>query len=495
MSDSVNYINVQEDKLDLFESPYISTDIVSNEYALYQADQGETYTEAKSSGYRIETKDLDAFLGLNEAVFDLAVGAELTIATPVAQRAGVALAAGAAGVQFLPAVAAPANAATLTASLQDINDALAVRKDFDGKPTLAVGIPNPFKLFSRARLLCNGVEIQDVNNPGHIAEMKILAYGSRNQAEILEEMSGIFMPKNWTPENVVRKTSNDELVYQLPLSLIFSFFGPNFKYTRGMRWTIELTPNSNMYDLLQQVKTNDPANLTITAPKVYVKRLRLYVPIIKPSNPAIYRYEKSLQSSEKSIQLFDGFRYFNSKPENNSSAWHVVTEDKHIKKLFIWCSNTKKSSTHVDNGGYRGLEELTDLRVRINSNIIPKEQIKFNLTTGDAMKAYNEFLGKNGKSPFSYYSGGEPILSYSDWLEKQTIFCFEVPQEYSVYDAKTFDVNIEATLSAALGGGDQYQIHCIIQTEDQVAIETRDNRVSLSLTRGEIIAGPPAGSS
>lgn len=287
-------IEIREERFDLFDPPEVSADVIKTEYVVYSPDAGgEDLTAIASTGYRVQTKDLDSFLNPSKGYLECLVAGTLSLGA-AAKVAGVASADETAGVKYLPVVAAADYA-----SIQAANTALEIRGRFNGDYNNAVGIGRGgFSLFSNMKYTQNSVVIEDVPDPAEVAAMRFLTSSSKNNARAME-YAHMYTPDRLTAHNV-RANNLGSTIVCLPLSAIFGSLNQGTKWTRGISHVFNMTAENTMTKILQSFAT-DGAIVNITACSLYVKRMRLYIPIIFPSNDAIYRYEKLLLSKNSSL--------------------------------------------------------------------------------------------------------------------------------------------------------------------------------------------------
>ena len=485
----VKAVNVSDNQLDVFESPMIDSSIEDQQYVVYYDDDGETFTAQKTNNYVIRTKDLNSFLNIRDSFLELSIAGGLDVGA-LAQRDGVAPAAGTAGAQNLPATAGGAGITVKAA-----NDQLATRKNFNGDQTDAVIIKNAWCWFSNVRYTINEVTIEDISEPQECSDMKLYKDLNPDSAKAYNKMNffnGPTHPNALTPQNYAEVNTGTVQRSFVPLTSLLGV--DDAKLMRGLKHTLHLTPQRDYTQVIQALRIDDDGNpvpydpeapddntVTIANPALYIQRLRWWVPVAEPSLKSILDYDREVDSGASTIHLFCGMRHYYS--ENSTAQqrnYYVNSEDNHIKRVYVWVMEVARETAYNRRNFERGIDTLTSVELRLNSEILPRERLNFVLPAADvdASRPYNMMLDAQDKSLWN--PDNEPVLTFEDWRSSQNIFVFEAPQRYDHLDAKSMDVNVKVNFSAV---PPEYRIHCVIETENQLLVSGSDNRVSLGLTR------------
>ena len=473
-------VNLSDNQLDVFEAPAIDSSIEDQQYVVYYDDDGETFTAQKTNNYVIRTKDLNSFLNIRDSFLELSIAGTVDVGG-LLQRDGVAPAAGVAGLQNLPET----DGGVLT--IKDANDELATRKNFSGDATGAVIIKNAWCWFSNVRYTINEVTIEDISEPQECSDMKLYKNLNPDSAKAYNKMNfynGPSHPNALTPQNYIDANTGDIQRSFLPLTSLLGV--DDAKLMRGLKHTLHLTPQRDYTQVAQVIAVDDDGNNvapdnTIADPTLYIQRLRWWVPVAEPSLKSILDYDREVDSGASTIHLFCGMRHYYS--ENSTAQqrnYYVNSEDNHIKRVYVWVMEVAKETSYTARNFERGIDTLTSVELRLNSEILPRERLNFVLTADDvdASRPYNMMLDAQDKSLWN--PDNEPVLTFEDWRSSQNLFVFEAPQRYDHLDAKSQDVNVKVNFSAV---PPQYRIHVVIETENQMMVSGSDNRVSLGLTR------------
>ena len=480
-------VNLSDNQLDVFEAPMIDSSIEDSQYVVYYDDDGEQFTSQKTNNYVIRTKDLNSFLNIRDSFLELSIAGGLTLPT-VDARDGQAAGAAAQGLQFIPAVAGAAHATVKAA-----NDALRPRVDYSGERTNAVAIKNAWCWFSNVRYTINEVTIEDISEPQECSDMKLYKDLNPDSAKAYNKMNffnGPTHPNALTPSNYTEVNTGDIQRSFIPLTSLLGV--DDAKLMRGLKHTLHLTPQRD-YTQVVQILNQTPSDVApppavlpapLGAPTnvgLYIQRLRWWVPVAEPSLKSILDYDREVDSGASTIHLFCGMRHYYS--ENSTAQqrnYYVNSEDNHIKRVYVWVMSVEKETSYTDRNFERGIDTLTSVELRLNSEILPRERLNFVLSAADvdASRPYNMLLDAQDKSLWN--PDNEPVLTFEDWRSSQNIFVFDAPQRYDHLDAKSQDVNVKVNFSAAPA---EYRIHVVIETESQMLVSGSDNRVSLGLTR------------
>lgn len=475
-----------DDYLNLFEVPIVDSSIEHKEYAVYFDDNSEVFNAPQSKAYVIRTKDLNSFLDMRNAFLECVVATSIGTVATVPAVVGVAPADGVKGVQFLPTVGVQNNV-----SVNEFNSLAATRTLFNGQKDTAIIMNNAWSLFNNVRYTVNEVTIEDISEPKECSDMRLYAKLSADTAALYNNMH-FYKPSELTPNNWLEDHYQNDIYCVMPLTSLLGSVEA-YKLSRGLKHTLHLTPQNNLAQVLQSIQVDaegeyNPANVgpSLQGVSLYIKRLRLWVPIAQPSLKAILDYDREIDSGAETIRLFEGMRHYYSQPSTAAQqSWFVHSEDQHLKRVYVWIMESADESSYVDKNFQRGNNDLTSVKVRVNSEIIPREQLQLDLDTDarDAHRAHQMYLDATGKSQWD--ADNEPLLDFEDWVSRQQIFCFAMPQRYDHFDNKQNDINVEVRFSGTQESA--YVIHAVIETENQIAISGADNRVSMGLTRENLL--------
>jgi hypothetical protein len=479
-------VEMTDDYLDLFEVPVVDSAIEHKEYAVYFDDNSETFTGPKTNAYVIRTKDLNSFLDMRNAFLEVEVTSSIGTVGVVTAVAGVAPAGVTKGVQSLGGVAAFNNASIFAAN----NAFNAARQHFNGHVDTAIIMKNAWSLFNNVRYTVNEVTLEDISEPQECSDMRLYSKLSPDTAKIYENMN-FYAPGELTPENWFGNNYSTKQRCVIPLTSLLGSI-ESYKLSRGLKHALHLTPQNNLAQVLQSIQLDeaDRDDATLVGPalsnvSLYISRLRLWVPIAQPSLKAILDYDREIDAGSETIRLFEGMRHYFSTPSSATQQnWYVTSEDQHIKRIYVWVKESADEVSYTEKNYLRGIDTLSSIKLRINSEILPREELSMDLAVNsrDAQRAYQMFLDATGKSQWD--SDNEPLLSYEDWVSKQQIFIFSIPQRYDAFDSRQSDIHVEVRFSSVAA---PYVIHAVIETEGQMMISGADNRVSMGLTRVNLL--------
>jgi hypothetical protein len=331
------------------------------------------------------------------------------------------------------------------------------------------------------------VTIEDISEPQECSDMKLYKNLNPDSAKAYNKMNfynGPSHPNALTPQNYIDANTGDIQRSFIPLTSLLGV--DDAKLMRGLKHTLHLTPQRDYTQVVQAIAVDDDGNnttaaFTPSAPDLYIQRLRWWVPVAEPSLKSILDYDREVDSGASTIHLFCGMRHYYS--ENSTAQqrnYYVNSEDNHIKRVYVWVMSVEKETAYTERNFERGIESLTAVELRLNSEILPRERLNFVLSADDvdASRPYNMMLDAQDKSLWN--PDNEPVLTFEDWRSSQNLFVFEAPQRYDHLDAKSQDVNVKVNFSAAPA---EYRIHVVVETENQMMVSGSDNRVTLGLTR------------
>ena len=472
--------------LDLFEVPVVDSAIEHKEYAVYFDDNGETFTSARSNAYVIRTKDLNSFLDIRNAFLEVEVTTSIGTIGVVTAVAGVAPAATTKGVQYLSIITATNNTSVSTFNANSFN----LRQRLNENADTAIIMKNAWSLFNNVRYTVNEVTIEDISEPQECSDMRLYSKLSPDSAKVYENMN-FYKPSELTPHKYILNNLGDLQRCVIPLTSLLGSVEA-YKLSRGLKHTLYLTPQNNLAQVLQSLQVGegnyydvDNVGPTLTNVSLYINRLRLWVPIVQPSLKAVLDYDREIDAGSSTIRLFEGMRHYYSTPSTSTQqSWFVHSEDQHIKRVYVWVMGSAEETSYITRNFIRGLNPLSSIKLRVNSEIFPREELSLNLSLAsqDATRAYQMYLDAIGKEQWNM--DNEPVLTYDDWFNYQNIFVFKVPQRYDSYDNKTNDIYVDVRFSSAPSS---YVIHAVIETEGQIMVSGSENRISLGLTRQDLL--------
>lgn len=475
-----------DDYLNLFEVPVVDSSIEHKEYAVYFDDNSEVFNAPQSKAYTIRTKDLNSFLDMRNAFLECVVATSIGTVATVAIVDGIAPTTTIKGQQLRESVNAQNDV-----SVKQANDAFENRTLFSGEQDVAIIMNNAWSLFNNVRYTVNEVTIEDISEPKECSDMRLYSKLSADSATLYNNMH-FYKPSELTPANWLEDHYQEEIRCVMPLTSLLGSVEA-YKLSRGLKHTLHLTPQNNLAQVLQSVKVNDYGKYdpdfvgpNLEGVSLYIARLRLWVPIAQPSLKAILDYDREIDAGSETIRLFEGMRHYYSQPSSaGQQNWFVHSEDQHLKRIYVWVQESAKESSYTDKNFVRGIDALTSIKVRINSEILPREELTLDLAVDmrDAHRAHQMYLDAIGKSQWD--TDNEPLLDFEDWVSKQQIFCFAIPQRYDHFDNKQNDIHVEVRFSGTQE--DQYSIHAVVETENQMMVSGADNRVSLGLTRENLL--------
>jgi hypothetical protein len=477
---------MMDDYLDLFEVPVVDSSIEHKEYAVYFDDNSEVFTGPRSNAYVIRTKDLNSFLDMRNAFLEVEVSSNIGTVAAVPIVTGVAQTATLQGIQLLPAVATQNNVSVKAANIQ-----LGERLLFSGETDTAIIMKNAWSLFNNVRYTINDITIEDISEPQECSDMRLFSKLSPDSAKVYSNMN-FYNPMDLTPDNWFLDHNADKIRCVMPLTSLLGSVESS-KLCRGLKHSLYLTPQNNLAQILQSLKVDNETGTyeslavgpDLTNVSVYISRLRLWVPIAQPSLKAVLDYDREIDAGSSTIRLFEGMRHYFSQPSTSAQQnWYVHSEDQHIKRVYVWVMTASAETSYTAKNFLRGVAGLSSIKLRINSEILPREELSFDLSTNsrDAHRAHQMYLDAIKKSQWD--TDNEPVLDFESWFRRQQIFCFAIPQRYDAFDNKQSDINVEVRFSSVPAS---YVIHAVIETENQMMINGSDNRISLGLTRENLL--------
>ena len=491
---------VCEPQLDMFEPDDVCEDVVERHMIKYVPDKGENFTSLEQS-IRINSKDLDTLLDPSEAFLEFEIFLP-TIASPTlafSKTGTVAPTIALGGALTLAQASITATAGVDGVATHDGTDGTAApTRTFSGD---AVGqqvvIGDPMRMFDRATLSFNDVEIEAIQDPWQVMEVKRLLNQSPASAARFSSANGsqlhrlggaydkdrdqtaaysvadtdtyTYLPRVGSNEYKWR-LSDDGLAmrYMVPLAEIFSFADMS-KYTRGMRITVNLVQTANNHWL-----TGTFGDWVLSS--YYVRKIAMRIPVITPSLPALQRLESSLSQNnvvDKAVEVAD--HYSSNQFQSSSQTYNIVSLANRPTRVVCWVSRDDDAAGFDPT--YRVPEDaITAAELRVNSRIFPVQPYE-NLSAGELQEAYMSYLRSAGYMLKD--EAAEPLISYDTFRKRQQIFCFDVPNDQKLFSGVSLnDLVVKFTFNGNLGTT-AHRIHAVVFSERSYRYSSLDRRLSI----------------
>ena len=326
----------------------------------------------------------------------------------------------------------------------------------------------PIFLFDRATYSMDGMQVENVIDPGRASLMKgLLTYSStmnkQNTFGWILETKDILTYKI----NKYIKNRKGSTTFCIPLTHIFGFVECYNKIIYGRKHQLSLyrSPENK-----NSIVSTDPTKFTA---KMVINKLQWVIPKIMPSLEMqnkllnIFESNKLLQMPFISRQ----FESYNIPNGNREFTWKLGTKYDKIKYIVI-AFQTARDNNYLNASKFDncGLEEIY---VELNSERYPYECLKFDFDKFNAVQQYNfakEFRNSYYESVKDYIFMEEDVYYYY-----YPLLVFDVSKQNDRIIQSRPDVTIKASFNKNIA--QSTKCYCLIMSEN--IVEVKDNRVKV----------------
>jgi len=326
-------------------------------------------------------------------------------------------------------------------------------------------------LFSLMRLKLGTTEVEYINDPGIYSSMLNFVKTSDEYKRVYGEISG------WIPEKVLADKTNKSFTRRVQLYSVTKTFDGMFPlktlfgFLENYNRVVHLLP----IELIMNRKIDNEiiffgdqkAGLKLT-----IIELQLWIPEIT-LNPSLELKVLDRLHSDKPIMV-DFLNRITSLidiPSGSTFSWKPTNCPGRPRYIFIGFKNTKISHTENNslfiqsyNGG-----DLHSLRVQLNNSYYPINNLEFSFKKNYQLQPYLNYINmcKN--------FGNEPQLSYSDFKNLYSIFCFDVSAQSDNLVINGCDVTIHITKDNLFTP----KCYCLVLEEKHIDINLKGGRLNI----------------
>jgi hypothetical protein len=384
-----------------------------------------------------------------------------------------------------------------------------------------------FKMFSKAELKIESTMIQKVDDPGHIALVRLLTSLCNDN---LDSQGGLFFFHKDTgttgAPNVYKYahlnaasnagvvdfstttnagTSKGIQIYDnpvfnegflkrwklcrnqagnvaktvemvIPLAYLFDFYNKCQFPFRGQRHEVTLYKNANINDYI--VRTGEAAEHIFN-----LKKITMWVPRLKPSLQRLAELDAKLASGATQTLAWSDCDYYKSPEVANgvlTTNWRVTAMQSRPSKIYVFFqSSARANGDQTFNKMIFDTMDLRTLEVRVNGHIFPKETltlIQGATAEPDYMRAYLMLLESQNKM---LVDDTGMLISYKEFNEIYNLLVFDLTKmERRVYESiSASEIEIRYTLRSSFA----HHGFCIIESDKRATLQGSNNKMLITL--------------
>lgn len=324
-------------------------------------------------------------------------------------------------------------------------------------------VNNGWSLFETGRVLVDGQIIEEVNFAPQASTMRFLAECSddyyrttgSNMGFYKDTGTGSNVPANNTGFASRRALADNgkNMTFYLPLKHLFGYCTVD-KVTKSLRHTLSLT-KATRANMIHQNTGNANANEILTGTDVFISKVRLWTPVVRPSLEVISSLESSLnQGFSQKLDWLANNSYRSGEYDANNTTinWRIANASVNPKHVLVAFQQVSQENNEEASTTTFTHENVTNIQLRVNSQQVPREELEvdFGATTTDTARAYQMFNTMANK--FNSTTEGSLVNSIDFSSGLYTIYCFNLthidPAVFNVSGSCDLELRIRKGVSA-----------------------------------------------
>jgi hypothetical protein len=306
-------------------------------------------------------------------------------------------------------------------------------------------------LFDEIRYEVAGKEIDIVRNPGISSLMKILCSHNKKLTNVAFD----------TDENLKKFHKSGKFSVCVPMELLMGVFEDFNKVLVNVKQELVLKRSKNDYNCVLTTTTySATAGTADVIPKITLETIQWVMPHIVPSDSEKLQLQKmllqnkNLQIAFRSMELHE----LPSCPKTKKHTWSVKTSSNMEKPRFVIFG----FQTERDNKPRKRSDEfdhckLKNLKVFLNSEYYPYQDLNLDFENGDIAKAYEMFL----RFRESYYNVVlDPMISRTDFINKYPLIVIDCSRQNEAIKEGVVDIKLEIECDQNIP--DETSAYCLI---------------------------------
>lgn len=296
----------------------------------------------------------------------------------------------------------------------------------------------------------NGKELDSVRDPGIVSSIRAyLCYAPDDEKHLLTS-SWLFPGKS----SVVN--TDGTFCVRVPLKHLFGIFN-DYEYAICGKQTIRLTRarNDNNCLLLQPTSNTDlTAEVTITNIELKVKH-------IQPNDMLRLNLLKAIKANKPILIPFRKWEIHelpNLTVNATREIWSVKTSAavESPRFVIVGFQTDRKENTQSDPTKFDHID-VSDVRLILNGEYFPFERLRQDINK-DYLEVYNNYI--DFYPSFMNTRVKRPLLSYSDFKERATLFVIDCSRKNEPIKTSTVDIKLD--IESTKGFPNKTRAYCII---------------------------------
>lgn len=299
----------------------------------------------------------------------------------------------------------------------------------DGKPSTKSKLVNNAMafLFDEARYELNSFEIDRTKNLGITSTMKGYASFNRDDSSTLQHTG-------WC-ENDSQIITNGHFNYCVPLKSLMGVAEDFNKIFINAKHELILIRSRNDTNAMEIVDA-EKMILTITKMAWKVQHLRLSdsqrLEVLKTidNNTSLQIYFRSWDMME-----------FPTLPNTDKTLWNIKTSSNLQKPRYVIVGfQTARKNKDEENSALFDHCDIRNIKLHLNSEIYPYDQMNLNFTLDQYSIAYNLFT----KFQQSFYQkSNQPMMSYTDFKTRSPLYILDCSRQNESIKTSLVDIKLE----------------------------------------------------
>ena len=314
-------------------------------------------------------------------------------------------------------------------------------------------------LFEEIRYELNGVEVDRTRDLGITSTMK--GYLSYNDSDHMKALGIAGWVKGTASSTIKTYFTNKKFFALIPLKCLLGFAEDYQKLMVNAKQELILLRSSTDINCF---KCDDDAGV-VAKIGFKLNKIEWRVPHVQLNDDIKLQMMERINMDPK-IQI--PFRKWEmhelpTMKKSIDDIWAVKTSSslERPRYIIIAFQKNKKNVASADASTFDHCS-IKNMRVYLNSESYPYDQLNLNFTSGDYLTAYNMYC----QFQKSYYDrSNDPYFSYTDF-KNHMLFVFDVSKQNESVKSSTIDLRIEMEADAAFS--DNTRCYCLILSESIV---------------------------
>lgn len=320
-------------------------------------------------------------------------------------------------------------------------------------------------LFSDIRYEINGFEIDRCKNAGITGLMK--GYASLSPSDVCALSTSGFLA------TATGAGATGSFEYRIPLKMLFGFAEDYKKIVMHAKQELILVRNRN--DINCFVGAHD--NLIIVINKIQWK-----IPHVQVSDHSKLRLLKTIERKEPIPLVFRSWDLYEypALPTTDKHMWSIKTSNNLNKPRYVIVGfQTDRDRIIAKNAADFDHCQITDVKVHLNSESFPYENLNLNFDVSMYMQAFINYA----QFKRSYYHNGSnsdhTLLNYTQFKDNGPLFIVDCSRQNEAIKSSMIDIRLEITAKANFPA--KTSAYCLIIHDNIISYNPYTNVVNRTI--------------